>query len=94
MNPEVCKHLNFFAQINVARIMEEGVPETELASFYYAEMVIKCTECELPFHFVGLPFGLSPHEPMASPDGLEARMPIKPGPLAIGTSGKMTFEVM
>lgn len=81
------------ANVQVARIMDEGVPETELASHYYAEITVHCDECKLPFHFVGLPFGLSPLEPLASPDGLEARMPIAPGPLDM-KEGKAKFVVM
>jgi hypothetical protein len=92
MNPVDCKHLNFMANVEVARIMEEGVPETELASHYYAEVTVKCDQCGLPFHFAGLPFGLSPYEPMASPDGLEARMPIKPGPLDV-MAGKARYTL-
>ncbi|HEX8747414.1 MAG TPA: hypothetical protein VF717_09445 [Pyrinomonadaceae bacterium] len=91
-SPEDCKHLNFMAQVNVARIMDEGVAETEPASHYFADITVSCDQCGMPFHFVGLPFGLSPHEPMASPDGLEARMPIKPGPLPV-CSGKARFDV-
>lgn len=74
-NPKTCKHEQFFAQVNVARIEDTGG--------FYADVTVKCVECDTPFHFVGVPGGLSPREPRCDPFALELRAPIKPGPLPL-----------
>ncbi len=69
-----CEHHDFFAQVNIARI-EDLTPIA-----FYADVTIKCTECNLPFHFVGVSdFGLSPDKPCLNPDSTELRCPIRPG---------------
>jgi hypothetical protein len=62
-----CPHFNFVAQVNVARIEDTGLK--------YAEITIRCTDCNKPAEFRGLPYGLSPDQPMASPDNREIRAP-------------------
>lgn len=89
--PKECLHEKFAARVAVARITDG---EDGPLKGFYAEITVSCVQCETPFHFVGLPYGLTPDQPRTSPDALEARMPIAPGPKAIAASGKMTFEVM
>ena len=81
MNPTTCKHMNFRAEVDVARLTEvEGGPVTG----YSASVRISCVECGTPFEFIGLPLGvkslLVPNrdEARASLDGCEARLPIMP----------------
>ncbi len=78
--PEDCQHKEFFAQFNVARITPDGTLDAP-ATHFYADITIKCVECDLPFHFVGVPGGVSPREPRCDLFGLELRAPIMPGPL-------------
>ena len=79
--PEDCRHKDFFASFNVARITDDGTVEGAVSA-YYADISIKCLECETPFHFVGLPAGLSYRQPMCDPFAIELRAPIMPGRLA------------
>jgi hypothetical protein len=72
----LCPHLNFAAQVNVARITDD---KTGNLLYFTTEIRVECAECGLPFHFKGLPCGLNPHGAAMSPDGLEARISIGPG---------------
>lgn len=65
-----CKHMNFAANVNVARLEDSGR--------FMAEITIKCSECGEPFQFVGLEAGLNLNGATVSIDGLEARMAILP----------------
>jgi hypothetical protein len=76
--PEDCCHKEFFASFNVARITADGTEESAVSA-YYADITIKCLGCDTPFHFVGLPAGLSYRQPMCDPFGIELRAPILPG---------------
>lgn len=72
---DLCAHENFSCRVEVARIVD-----TEPVTFY-ADVTIRCDQCGLPFHFMGVKdFGLSPHHPCANPDSTELRCPIAPGP--------------
>lgn len=82
MNPTTqCQHLNFTARVTVNRL---EVNRLEDSRKFMAEVRLCCSECELPFHFVGLPCGISFHAPKVNADGTELRAPIQPGrgPLA------------
>jgi len=70
-----CEHLNFAAQVNVARLTDgDDGPVTG----YSADVEIICADCREQFVFIGLPGGYSPTEPMVSVDMTEARLPIRP----------------
>lgn len=71
-----CKHENFRVQANIARCQRNDDDPTIVV--FYCELTVFCTDCNVPFEFIGLPMGLSPGQPMCSVDGQEARMPIKP----------------
>lgn len=71
-----CIHENFQVIANIARCTRSDEDPTVVA--YYCELTVKCTTCETPFEFIGLPMGMSPGQPRCSVDGREARMPIKP----------------
>lgn len=71
-----CVHENFRVVANIARCTRSDEDPTVVA--YYCELTVKCTVCDRPFEFIGLPMGMSPGEARCSVDGQEARMPIKP----------------
>jgi hypothetical protein len=70
-----CQHMNFVVNANVARLTDtEGGPVTG----FDAAIKINCTDCNMPFQFIGLQKGSSFAEPMTSVDGTELRAPIVP----------------
>ena len=74
-NQTKCKHMQFAAQVNVGRLSEK---EGGLITGYAAGIRIECAECGIPFRFIGLDYGSSPHEPKVSADATELRAPIEP----------------
>lgn len=73
-----CPHLNFEANVNVARLFDEQTREDIPPDRYSADVTIRCADCGEPFTFVGMPRGLSPTQPMMGFDGQEAHLPICP----------------
>lgn len=74
-DPSVCDHKVLVGNVAVGRITEtEGGP----VKWYLAELTVHCDACKKPFAFQGLPGGMSFTQPMISPDGIEARLPMKP----------------
>lgn len=65
-----CKHMNFFTSVRVARVEDIGR--------FVAEIEIRCTECDTPFQFLGVPPGFNYRAPTVSIDGLELNAPICP----------------
>ena len=70
MELKPCPHMNFEADIKVIRLEDTGK--------FYAEIKINCSDCKMPMKFIGMEMGLSPFEPMMSPDELIATLPIRP----------------
>lgn len=68
--PSACRHLDFKANVGVARLKDSGN--------FIAEITIRCRDCGLPFQFNGLQPGLDLHGAAVSADGLEARISISP----------------
>lgn len=62
-----CFHMNFRADVKVARIEDTGLK--------YADITIRCVDCGSPAVFRGMPTGLSPDQPCGSVDAQEARLP-------------------
>lgn len=84
-----CKHLNFNAQVRVARLEDSGR--------FNVEIVIACKDCGLPFEFQGLQPGLNLNGATVSIDGLEARLAIipqgsRPNPLQQMVHGSEAFD--
>jgi hypothetical protein len=78
-----CKHEAFAANVAVNRLEDTGK--------FMADVTVKCTQCGMPFRFLGLRPGLSMSGAAVSPDGTEARMAIAPAdkvpwPILGGTS--------
>lgn len=44
-----------------------------------ADVTVSCSECQTPFHFVGVQYGLSFKFPRVGADATELRIPIEPG---------------
>lgn len=66
-----CKHEVFVADVVVGRHEEDGT--------FSADIKITCDQCNLPFSFIGVPFGVERTRPTSSVDGSELRAPIQPG---------------
>lgn len=66
---KLCEHKAFYTKANIIRL-DDGK--------FSAEIRITCTECNIPFQFIGMPMGFSFNKPMVEFGGLEARMPIQP----------------
>lgn len=70
-----CLHENFEANVDVSRLPdEEGGPVKR----YQADVRIRCTQCGVPFRFIGLPAGLDLNGAAVSVDACEARLAIAP----------------
>jgi hypothetical protein len=82
-----CNHEHFEADVIVNRFAGKDPMQ------FAAEISIRCTECGLPFHFIGFERGLSFHQPLINLDGTELRLPILPGSLALEKSGSMKYEM-
>ena len=65
-----CEHKNFEANVEINRMVDIGKFE--------ANIRIKCTDCGLPFQFIGLPGGLNLEGATTSVDRTEARLAIVP----------------
>lgn len=65
-----CQHMQFKASVNVNRLEDVGK--------FTADVTIECSDCGLPFEFLGMEPGSSFTHPRVSIDGTEARMPIGP----------------
>lgn len=65
-----CKHMDFAANVAVARLEDSGR--------FNAEIQVRCKDCNTPFRFLGLKVGLDTAGAMMSPDGTEARIAIVP----------------
>lgn len=65
-----CPHENFVADVTVNRLSDTGR--------FQADVTIKCEQCNTPFRFIGLPYGLDLNGAAVSVDGTEGRFAIAP----------------
>lgn len=70
-----CDHMNFMANVEVARLEPSKIGGTMRFS---ADVTIHCTECGVPFRFIGLPAGVDLNGAATSVNGEEARLAIAP----------------
>lgn len=79
----------FLANVDVSRLShDEGGP----IDGYSACITIKCSQCDLPFSFLGdYPAGVHYLNPMVNIDATELRAPIGPGPQPL--QGKVTYTL-
>lgn len=66
----MCEHKDFNAKVAVNRLEDSGK--------FNADVAISCSQCGLPFQFLGLTAGLNLSGAAVSIDGLEARLAICP----------------
>ena len=89
MTQQDCSHMNFSAVVKVARVTDGDVgPVTN----YIAEVGVKCSECGVPFHFVGVDGGFGYLKPTRDFLGTTLHAPIAPGE-ALPPSGKLTYDM-
>lgn len=77
---KVCGHHNFRVNADVFRLFDtkdENMADPPIKA-YTMDLRVSCAECNLPFEFIGIPYGIAPHEPRIGVDGLEMRAPIVP----------------
>lgn len=65
-----CSHENFAANVRVNRLRDSGK--------FTAEVTVTCSDCGLPFQFLGLAPGLDLGGARVSLDGIEAVLAIAP----------------
>ena len=70
IDPKGCAHLNFSSSVAINRLSDSGN--------FMADVTIRCEDCQAPFEFVGLPFGLNLSGAATSFDCLEGRFAIVP----------------
>jgi hypothetical protein len=63
-----CPHSQVHYHLNLASFGDTNIR--------YVEITGKCTICDQPMRFQGMPFGLSPEQPTMSIDGIEAKLPV------------------
>ncbi len=70
-----CEHMNFRGEVDVHRLCPtEDTPATRFTT----DLRVKCSDCGMPFRFLGSRFGVDPKEPTLSVDSLELRIPMYP----------------
>lgn len=70
MTDTPCAHMEFQAEVRVARLVDSGR--------FNAEVRIWCAQCRKPFQFLGLEPGIDLSGARVSLDGLEANLAICP----------------
>lgn len=65
-----CRHEAFRADVATFRFEDTGR--------FISEIKIECSQCALPFRFVGVPAGLSWDRPSTSIEGCTLNAPIEP----------------
>lgn len=81
----MCQHEDFKASVDVARLEDVGG--------FMAEIKIECSQCGLPFQFLGLEPGLDMQGATVSLDALEARIAIVPNGSRPNPGQRMAFGV-
>lgn len=71
-----CVH-DFAAKVDVNRLQKADDDPTIVA--FMADIRVWCVGCGEQFRWTGLQAGMSPREPMVSPDERELRAPLRPG---------------
>jgi hypothetical protein len=69
-----CNHETFNGSIDVGRITDEA----GVIVYYSADITITCSQCQMRFEFIGLPYGYSPYRPTVSLDGVTMAAPVMP----------------
>jgi hypothetical protein len=75
MSKADCEHSSFVSNANVYRLTDT---DTGPVTGYSVELKVSCSDCRMPFGFVGVEQGVSTYRPMVSFDRKELRAPITP----------------
>lgn len=70
-----CEHTHFEATVAVNRLTDEG----GVVRNFIAEITARCTDCGVPFHFLGADSGLSFTRPTVNVGATTLHAPIAPG---------------
>lgn len=70
----MCVHEHFQAAVSVNRLHDELGNMTR----FTAEVEVRCSDCDEPFVFEGLPAGLLLDQPTVDMMGTQLRCPIRP----------------
>lgn len=89
--PEECQHESFEALTKVGRLTDgDGGPVRN----FVAEIQVRCTQCDTPFHFVGPDAGFSFTKPTVSVGALTLHAPIAPGEAPLPASIRYDLQGM
>lgn len=78
---EECFHLNFYAECNMARIVENDEDPNDpkvKPSDYVLEVTVHCLDCGKPFLFKNVPGGYNFDSPTVNFEGNKIHLPTKP----------------
>lgn len=70
-----CQHMNFKVGAKVTRLTDI---DSGSVTGFTTDITVNCTDCSMPFQWMGLDRGVSLIKPMVSFNGLELRAPIIP----------------
>lgn len=87
----MCEHKDFAAVVNVGRLLDDK--NEAIVTGYMADIRINCTECGLPFEFLGLEMGMDLAGARVSPDGQEARIALTPRGVKPNPLHRMAFGI-
>lgn len=86
-----CIHLEFACEAAVGRLTDGD--DGPVRNFV-AEIKIRCTQCGLPFRFIGAPTGYSFKHPTVDVPATELRAPIAPGERTLDEiPDRLSFEM-
>jgi hypothetical protein len=89
MTQQDCLHANFSADVKVARITDG---DSGSVTNYVTELSVKCSECGMPFHFVGVDAGFGYLKPTCDFLGTTLYAPIASGE-SLPASGRLTYDM-
>ncbi len=72
----MCEHRSFITDAKIARLIDSE--HIDKVTGYRCDLTIHCSECMMPFLFIGLPYGYKPDYPTVSIERDEIRIPIEP----------------
>jgi hypothetical protein len=80
-----CRHTELNSQVSVHHLEDTGL--------FIAELEVRCTQCGIPFHFLGAPTGLSMSKPTVDVPATTIHVPMLPGERSIAeVPTRITFS--
>lgn len=70
--------MDFEANVEVNQLLADGSPEDSTPIGFDATIRVWCKDCDEKFRWIGVPYGLSPRQPMTDPAEEELRAPLRP----------------